>query len=150
MLCFFLFFVNSQKKAVWFQRHKATVGDSPILEGKAFLSCLLALIPVCALARSLRPSLPRYEMKIGNTPPEAIFFFVVVVALFIADRAQEIEKLTGTEADDGEEDISMMVLPDYSSGNNERDIHVKNFNINVGGLELLDCADLKLAYGRKV
>lgn len=44
----------------------------------------------------------------------------------------------------------MMVLPDYSSGNNERDIHVKNFNINVGGLELLDCADLKLAYGRKV
>lgn len=44
----------------------------------------------------------------------------------------------------------MMVLPDYSSGNNEKDIHVKNFNINVGGLELLDCADLKLAYGRKV
>lgn len=63
---------------------------------------------------------------------------------------QEIEKLTGTEADDGEEDISMMMLPDYSSGNNEKDIHVKNFNINVGGLELLDCADLKLAYGRKV
>lgn len=58
--------------------------------------------------------------------------------------------MTGTGADDGEEDISMMVLPDYSSGNNERDIHVKNFNINVGGLELLDCADLKLAYGRKV
>lgn len=44
----------------------------------------------------------------------------------------------------------MMVLPDYSSGNNEKDIHVKNFNINVGGLELLDSADLKLAYGRKV
>ena len=65
-------------------------------------------------------------------------------------RSQELENLTGTEADDGEEDISMMVLPDYSSGNNERDIHVKNFNINVGGLELLDCADLKLAYGRKV
>eukprot|EP00752_Nemacystus_decipiens_P014231 g12659.t1 len=62
---------------------------------------------------------------------------------------KEIEELTGTEADDGEEDISMMVLPDYSSGNNEKDIHVKNFNINVGGLELLDCADLKLAYGRK-
>ncbi|CAN0118455.1 unnamed protein product, partial [Laminaria digitata] len=62
---------------------------------------------------------------------------------------KELEQLTGTEADDGEEDISMMVLPDYSSGNNERDIHVKNFNINVGGLELLDCADLKLAYGRK-
>lgn len=44
----------------------------------------------------------------------------------------------------------MMMLPDYSSGNNEKDIHVKNFNINVGGLELLDSADLKLAYGRKV
>lgn len=44
----------------------------------------------------------------------------------------------------------MMVLPDYSSGNNEKDIHVKNFNINVGGLELLDCADLKLSHGRKV
>lgn len=68
----------------------------------------------------------------------------------IQHRDQEIESLTGTEADDGEEDISMMVLPDYSSGNNEKDIHVKNFNINVGGLELLDCADLKLAYGRKV
>ncbi|CAM9838240.1 unnamed protein product [Ascophyllum nodosum] len=62
---------------------------------------------------------------------------------------KEIEKLTGTAADDGEEDISIMVLPDYSSGNNEKDIHVKNFNINVGGLELLDSADLKLSYGRK-
>lgn len=76
--------------------------------------------------------------------------FVFFLVSFLRAIAQELEKLTGTEADDGEEDISMMMLPDYSSGNNERDIHVKNFNINVGGLELLDCADLKLAYGRKV
>lgn len=72
------------------------------------------------------------------------------VDVLLCRRVQEIEQLTGTIADDGEEDISIMVLPDYSSGNNEKDIHVKNFNINVGGLELLDSADLKLAYGRKV
>ncbi|CAM9133659.1 unnamed protein product, partial [Choristocarpus tenellus] len=62
---------------------------------------------------------------------------------------REIELLTGTGADDGEEDISMQVLPDYSSGNNERDIHVRNFGISIGGQELLEGADLKLAYGRK-
>jgi ATP-binding cassette, subfamily F, member 3 len=41
------------------------------------------------------------------------------------------------------------VLPDYSSGNNEKDIHVHNFNIEIGGLVLLEAADLKLSFGRK-
>jgi hypothetical protein len=44
---------------------------------------------------------------------------------------------------------SMQVLPDYSSGNNEKDIHVHNFGIEIGGLVLLEGADLKLSFGRK-
>jgi ATP-binding cassette, subfamily F, member 3 len=43
----------------------------------------------------------------------------------------------------------MQVLPDYSSGNNEKDIHVHNFGIEIGGLVLLEGADLKLSFGRK-
>lgn len=41
------------------------------------------------------------------------------------------------------------MLPDYSSGNNEKDIHVHNFGIEIGGLVLLEGADLKLSFGRK-
>lgn len=52
----------------------------------------------------------------------------------------------------GEEDnnqISTMMLPDFSGGTKEKDIHVHNFSITYGGKCLLDGADLKLVYGRK-
>lgn len=52
----------------------------------------------------------------------------------------------------GEEDnnkVSTMMLPDYSGGSNEKDIHVHNFNITYGGSLLLEGADLKLVFGRK-
>eukprot|EP00605_Chrysophyceae_sp_TOSAG23-4_P000378 GSChrysophyteH1.ASY1.ANO1.433.1 assembled CDS len=42
-----------------------------------------------------------------------------------------------------------MMLPDLSSKNREKDIQVSNFTITYGGHELLDGADLRLAYGRR-
>lgn len=45
--------------------------------------------------------------------------------------------------------ISTMTLPDYSSGRREKDIHVSNFNITYGGKLLLDCANLKIVFGRR-
>lgn len=52
----------------------------------------------------------------------------------------------------GEEDnnnVSTMMLPDYSGNSNEKDIHVHNFNITYGGSLLLESADLRLVYGRR-
>lgn len=52
----------------------------------------------------------------------------------------------------GEEDnneISTMMLPDFSGANREKDIHVHNFGITYGGKTLLEGADLKLVYGRR-
>lgn len=52
----------------------------------------------------------------------------------------------------GEEDnnnVTTMILPDFSSGNNEKDIHVNNFTITYGGKVLLEGADLRLISGRK-
>lgn len=52
----------------------------------------------------------------------------------------------------GEEDnneISTMMLPDFSAGHKEKDIHVHNFGITYGGKTLLEGADLKLVYGRR-
>jgi ATP-binding cassette subfamily F protein 3 len=40
----------------------------------------------------------------------------------------------------------LQVLPDYSSGNNEKDIHVHNFSIEIGGQVLIEGADLKLSF----
>ncbi|RYG69756.1 hypothetical protein EON64_01955 [archaeon] len=52
----------------------------------------------------------------------------------------------------GEEDnnnVSTMMLPDFSGNSNEKDIHVHNFNITYGGNLLLENADLRLVYGRR-
>lgn len=52
----------------------------------------------------------------------------------------------------GEEDnnkVSTMMLPDYSAGTKEKDIHVHNFNITYGGKLLLESADLNIVYGRR-
>lgn len=52
----------------------------------------------------------------------------------------------------GEEDnnkVSTMMIPDFSEGSREKDIHVHNFNITYGGKILLEEADLRLVYGRK-
>lgn len=62
---------------------------------------------------------------------------------------KELEALTGGVDDDGEDDIAMMVLPEYDSGHNEKDIQVSGFNIDIAGKLLLEGADLKLSWGRK-
>lgn len=52
----------------------------------------------------------------------------------------------------GEEDnnqVSTMMLPDFSGAHREKDIHVHNFGITYGGKTLLEGADLKLVYGRR-
>lgn len=52
----------------------------------------------------------------------------------------------------GEEDdnkISTMTLPEISSKNKEKDIHVNKFSINYGGKILLEDANLKIVFGRR-
>jgi ATP-binding cassette subfamily F protein 3 len=51
--------------------------------------------------------------------------------------------------DDNNEQISSMVLPDFSGKSREKDIQVNNFRITYGGNILLDEADLRLVYGRR-
>lgn len=55
--------------------------------------------------------------------------------------------------EDGDEDgngqISAMILPDLTSKSREKDIHVSNFNVTFGGQILLEGADLKIVYGRR-
>lgn len=63
----------------------------------------------------------------------------------------ELDAQFDGEGDDKEEEgdqISRMMLPEYGN-NNERDIHVHNFQIWFGGHHILDGADLKLVYGRR-
>jgi hypothetical protein len=60
---------------------------------------------------------------------------------------EELEKKFANEEDEAQ--ITAMMMPDYSSGSNEKDIHVHNFSLYFGGGELLDCADLKLAFARR-
>lgn len=46
--------------------------------------------------------------------------------------------------------VSKMVLPDYGSGKNEKDIHVKNVSLSLdNGRSLLDNADLKFSHKRR-
>jgi ATP-binding cassette subfamily F protein 3 len=63
---------------------------------------------------------------------------------------EELEsKFTGGEEEEDMNQITAMMLPDFSSGSKERDIHVHNFNITYGGQILLEGADLRLVYGRR-
>ena len=56
-------------------------------------------------------------------------------------------KIGGEE--NSEAQISTMRMPDLSSANREKDIHVHNFNITFGGALLLENANLKLVYGKR-
>ena len=47
-----------------------------------------------------------------------------------------------------DEQISTMLLPDFSGNSREKDIHVHNFNLTFGGQILLDSADLRIVYGK--
>jgi ATP-binding cassette subfamily F protein 3 len=60
----------------------------------------------------------------------------------------DLEQRFVGEEDDGNQ-ISAMLMPDLSGNSNEKDIHVHNFNITFGGRLLLDCADLRIVYGRR-
>jgi ATP-binding cassette subfamily F protein 3 len=54
------------------------------------------------------------------------------------------------EGDAGKASVSHMVLPDYRSGRNEKDIHVRNVSISLdNGSALLDDGELKLAHRRR-
>ena len=69
--------------------------------------------------------------------------------LITAD-SDELTRLQSTfENDNDNIQISNMMLPDFSSGNNEKDIQVNSVSITFGGKLLLDNADLRLVYGRR-
>lgn len=54
------------------------------------------------------------------------------------------------EKDSGKASVSHMVLPDYRSGRNEKDIHVRNVSISLdNGRALLEGGELKFARGRR-
>ena len=54
------------------------------------------------------------------------------------------------EGDAGKASVSHMVLPDYRSGRNEKDIHVRNISLSLdNGTALLDDGELKLAHKRR-
>jgi len=51
--------------------------------------------------------------------------------------------------EEGNDNLSTMTIPDFTGNNREKDIHVHNFNMNYCGKILLECADLRLVYGRR-
>lgn len=54
------------------------------------------------------------------------------------------------EGEAGKASVSHMVLPDYRSGRNEKDIHVRNVSISLdNGTPLLDDGELKFAHRRR-
>ena len=54
------------------------------------------------------------------------------------------------EGEAGKASVSHMVLPDYRSGRNEKDIHLRNISLSLdNGTRLLDDGELKLAYSRR-
>ena len=62
-----------------------------------------------------------------------------------------MEELDATfaEVEEDENQISSMTLPDLTGTSRERDIHVSNFTMTFGGKILLECAHLRLVYGRR-
>eukprot|EP01084_Bolivina_argentea_P009055 16962_1 len=62
---------------------------------------------------------------------------------------KELEALTGGIEDDGEEDLSLAVLPDYTMGRNEKDIRVQAFDLDIVGKPLLEGTDLKLSFNHR-
>lgn len=54
------------------------------------------------------------------------------------------------EGEAGKASVSHMVLPDYKSGRNEKDIHMRNVSLSLdNGTSLLDGGELKLAHMRR-
>lgn len=64
---------------------------------------------------------------------------------------KKVEFLKRQESNDaGKAAVSSMVLPDYSSGKNERDIQVRNVSLSLdNGRCILDSATVKFAYRRR-
>ncbi len=62
----------------------------------------------------------------------------------------KVRALEEEEKKEGGEVVAAMVLPDYGSGRNEKDIHVKNVSLALdSGRTLLDSADLKFSHQRR-
>ncbi len=54
------------------------------------------------------------------------------------------------EGEAGKASVSNMVIPDYRSGRNEKDIHVRNISLSLdNGTSLLGHGELKLAHQRR-
>ena len=54
------------------------------------------------------------------------------------------------EGDAGKASVSNMIIPDYRSGRNEKDIHVRNVSLSLdNGTSLLDDGELKFAHQRR-
>ncbi len=62
----------------------------------------------------------------------------------------KLEAMQREEEKEGTAVVSAMVLPDYDSGRNEKDIHCKNVGVSLdNGRILLENADLKFAHKRR-
>ena len=72
----------------------------------------------------------------------------IVPLLALPDHARQLLE-ADESSDEEEEQVSMMILPDYSSGSGEKDINVLGFCLRFAGQELLSSADLRLAYARR-
>lgn len=71
-----------------------------------------------------------------------------------AARREYEEKMAMLEAEEngdaGKASVSNMVIPDYRSGRNEKDIHVRNVSLSLdNGTQLLNDGELKLAHQRR-
>ena len=67
-----------------------------------------------------------------------------------AHRREYADRLQAEEDDGGKASVSHMVLPDYRSGRNERDIHVRQVGLSLdSGRALLEDGELRLAHRRR-
>ena len=65
-----------------------------------------------------------------------------------ARKQYQLQQQHDNDTDEGV--VSNMVLPDYQSGRNERDVQVRNVSLSLdSGRSLLDHGELKFAHGRR-
>jgi ATP-binding cassette subfamily F protein 3 len=65
--------------------------------------------------------------------------------------ASKVQAIEEEESKESEAVVSLMVLPNYNSGRNEKDIQVKNIQISLdNGRCLLENADLKFTHGHRL
>ena len=98
---------------------------------------------------AIDPGSAKYERKAQREQKK----FLTELDTFKADGNDihsDIQHGGGVSGEEDHTQISTMVLPDFSGNSREKDIHVHNFNITFGGQILLDCADLRIVYGKSL